>query len=128
MYVRRGWCASTAKDEQHAAALEGGVEADRVVAREKLREADEQRTSLPRARDISTSTTTLAAPLDDIYKKGAKTRGGGGKLNARADAATGYNAHETCHGTRPRQLRFDAARRRLLDRPHRSRARLKTRR
>jgi len=102
--------ASTAKDEQHAAALED-VSRQLVVAREKLREAESRADLAAQSSDISTSTTALAAPLDDIYKKVRKHERRWQAERARADAATEQlEKLRTAHGDL--QVRFDAARRR----------------
>ena len=101
---------STAKDEQHAAALED-VSRQLVVAREKLREAESRADLAAQSSDISTSTTALAAPLDDIYKKVRKHERRWQAERARADAATEQlEKLRTAHGDL--QVRFDAARRR----------------
>ena len=102
--------ASTFKDEQHAAALED-VSRQLVVAREKLREAESRADLAAQSSDISTSTTALAAPLDDIYKKVRKHERRWQAERARADAATEQlEKLRTAHGDL--QVRFDAARRR----------------
>ena len=101
---------STAKDEQHAAALED-VSRQLVVAREKLREAESRADLAAQSSDISTSTTALAAPLDDIYKKVRKHERRWQAERARADAATEQlEKLRAAHGDL--QVRFDAARRR----------------
>ena len=101
--------ASTAKDEQHAAALED-VSRQLVIAREKLREAEGRAELAAQSSDISTS-TALAAPLDDIYKKVRKHERRWQAERARADAATEQlEKLRTAHGDL--QVRYDAARRR----------------
>ena len=107
--------ASTAKDEQHAAALED-VSRQLVVAKEKLREAESRADLAAQSSDISTSTTALAAPLDDIYKKVRKHERRWQAERARADAATEQlEKLRTAHGDL--QVRFDAARRRTRSPP-----------
>ena len=82
-----------------------------VVAREKLREAESRADLAAQSSDISTSTTALAAPLDDIYKKVRKHERRWQAERARADAATEQlEKLRTAHGDL--QVRFDAARRR----------------
>ena len=106
---------STAKDEQHAAALED-VSRQLVVAREKLREAESRADLAAQSSDISTTTTALAAPLDDIYKKVRKHERRWQAERARADAATEQlEKLRTAHGDL--QVRFDAARRRSRGSP-----------
>jgi hypothetical protein len=82
-----------------------------VVAREKLREAESRADLAAQSSDISTTTTALAAPLDDIYKKVRKHERRWQAERARADAATEQlEKLRTAHGDL--QVRFDAARRR----------------
>ena len=82
-----------------------------VVAREKLREAESRAELVAQSSDISTTTTALVAPLDDIYKKVRKHERRWQAERARADAATEQlEKLRAAHGDL--QVRFDAARRR----------------
>jgi len=99
-----------ARDERHASALED-VSRQLVVAHEKLRRAEAQTALAAESSDISTSTTALPDPLNDIYKQVRKHERRWQAERARADAATEeLEKLRSAHGKM--SVDFDAARRR----------------